>query len=381
MINSLELFAGAGGLALGLHNAGFNPSAIVEFNKDACRTIRKNKVFSYGNSLHEADVSSFDFLQFGKGVDLISGGPPCQPFSLGGKGQGVSDKRDMFPDAIRAVREIRPKAFVFENVKGLLRKSFVNYFEYILLQLQYPSIVAKDFEAWENHLERLERYHSQSEHKDLEYRVTFRLLNAADYGVPQRRERIFFIGFRNDVDAKWSFPKKTHSYDSLLWSQYISGAYWNRHGISIPDCYKDEVATNKLLKKYGMFKPQLEPHLTVRDALHDLPEPTLLGTPDFDHHTLKLGAKSYPGHTGSYIDEPSKAIKAGAHGVPGGENMIRFENGSVRYFTIRESARIQTFPDNYFFEGSWGGVMRQLGNAVPTKLAQCIGESVKQAIS
>ena len=86
--------------------------------------------------------------------------------------------------------------------------------------------------------------------------------------------------------------------------------------------------------------------------------------------------RAYPGHTGSYIDEPSKALKAGGHGVPGGENMIRFEDGSVRYFTVRETARIQTFPDEFCFQGSWGEVMRQLGNAVPAELSRVVGQSI-----
>jgi DNA (cytosine-5)-methyltransferase 1 len=105
-----------------------------------------------------------------------------------------------------------------------------------------------------------------------------------------------------------------------------------------------------------------------------------LGTPpkipSHANHFFQPGAKSYPGHTGSPIDEPSKALKAGAHGVPGGENMLVQRNGEVRYFSVRESARIQTFPDNYIFSGSWSESMRQLGNAVPVALAQAVAESV-----
>lgn len=115
--------------------------------------------------------------------------------------------------------------------------------------------------------------------------------------------------------------------------------------------------------------------MTVRDAIADLPNPQKVK--DFHpEHYFRGGARPYTGHTGSDIDQPSKALKAGDHGVPGGENMIRFADGSVRYFTILEAKRMQTFPDNYPILGSWTEAMRQLGNAVPVKLSQIIGESL-----
>jgi DNA (cytosine-5)-methyltransferase 1 len=315
-------------------------------------------------------------------VDLVSGGPPCQPFSLGGKAKGHKDNRDMFPQAVRSIREKRPRAFIFENVKGLLRKSFFEYFEYILLRLQYPSLFQGQNESWESHRARLEQHHTNNDPSNLEYKVVYRLINAADYGVPQKRERVFIIGFRADIDANWTFPTPTHSEDVLLWSKWVTGEYWKRHGMQKPrpdEKLKKKIQT--LQQKYGLFEPELFPWVTVRDALNDLPEPTADGFEGINQHIYKGGAKIYPGHTGSYIDEPSKALKAGDHGVPGGENMIRFEDGSVRYLSVRESARIQTFPDDFLFEGSWGEVMRQLGNAVPAYLAKVIGQSVFRALS
>lgn len=380
-LSSIELFAGAGGLALGLEKSGFKPSQIVEFNKNACKTIRSNPIFNYGSNLYEGDVRNFDFLEINKPIDLISGGPPCQPFSLGGKAKGHNDSRDMFPDAVRSIREKQPRAFIFENVKGLLRKSFFEYLEYILLQLQHPSIEQLDTEHWERHRNRLEKHHTSLNGTSPEYKVTYRLVNAADYGVPQKRERVFFIGFRSDIDANWCFPEPTHSEDSLNWSKWVTGEYWQSHGLSVPNLNgAEKKKLDSLRSKYGMFKPKLLPWATVRDAISDMPKPTAEGHPNFNQHILKLGARSYPGHTGSYIDEPSKALKAGDHGVPGGENMLRSENGDVRYFTVRESARIQTFPDTYLFEGAWGEVMRQLGNAVPAKLAEVVGKSVFAAL-
>lgn len=384
-MRSVELFAGGGGLAIGLEKAGFEPKAIIEFNKDACNTLRQNYLTYGDHLLHQGDIRMFDYNQIqvpaNDPIRLVSGGPPCQPFSLGGSHKAFNDDRDMFPEAVRAIRELKPQAFIFENVKGLLRKSFVEYFEYILLQLQYPSIERLGDEIWEHHLARLEQYHTSYNEPELEYRVVFRLLNSANYGVPQKRERVFIVGFRADLDVGWSFPEISHSEESLFWSKWISGDYWQRHRLIQPPA--DEKTLRKaerLKKKYGMFPPEKQAWVTVRDALADISDP-LVGDNRFLNHDFKGGAKAYPGHTGSYIDEPSKTLKAGAHGVPGGENMIRYEDDSVRYFTVRESARIQTFPDDYVLEGSWGEAMRQLGNAVPVRLAQVVGQSVYDALS
>lgn len=380
-MESVELFAGAGGLAIGLAHAGFEHKALVENNKDACNSIRANVLFANGSYLHEADVRAVDYSVFKDEISLVSGGPPCQPFSLGGKAKGASDSRDMFPEAVRAVRELKPKAFIFENVKGLLRKSFSEYFEYILLQLQYPSVVKGDGQTWEQHRDQLEKYHTHSPHDQLEYRVVHRLVNSADYGVAQKRERVFFVGFRSDIDASWSFPAPTHSEEALLWDKWVTHNYWKRHGLPIPAISSKLGRRVELLRrKLGFFEPDRKPWKTVRDALIGLSEPTENGCLRWNNHIYKAGARVYPGHTGSYIDEPSKTLKAGDHGVPGGENMIRYESGKVRYFTIRESARIQSFPDDYRLEGAWGEAMRQLGNAVPAELARVVGKSVYTAL-
>ena len=136
-MRSLELFSGCGGLAKGLELAGFEHRAFVEVNKWACQSLRAN--FN-PKLVHEADVRDFDFGAVGP-VDLIAGGPPCQPFSLGGLSRAHKDSRDMFPQAIRAIHELKPRGFVFENVKGLLRKSFSDYFEYIILRLTFPELI------------------------------------------------------------------------------------------------------------------------------------------------------------------------------------------------------------------------------------------------
>lgn len=372
MLNSLELFSGAGGLAKGIEIAGANHTAFVEWNSDACKTLRYNY---NADIVHETDVRHFDFNKF-SGVDLIAGGPPCQPFSMGGKAKGFDDERDMFPYAISAIRQLTPKAFIFENVKGLLRKSFAEYFNYIILQLTYPE-VTNETKDWKHHLSALEKIHTKGNYKGLRYNVVFRLVNAADYGVPQKRERVIIVGIRNDLNLAWSFPDETHSEDALLWSKYVTGDYWNKHGIqpSTADLLCMDIEKKRLTSKHGFFPPTLKPWLTVRDAIADLPDPQKVK--DFHpEHYHRGGARSYPGHTGSDIDQPSKALKAGDHGVPGGENMIRFADGSIRYFTILEAKRMQTFPDDYPILGSWTEAMRQLGNAVPVKLGQTIAETL-----
>jgi DNA (cytosine-5)-methyltransferase 1 len=122
------------------------------------------------------------------------------------------------------------------------------------------------------------------------------------------------------------------------------------------------------------------PWRTVRDAIEDLPDPEKHPRNGIANHIFNAGARSYPGHTGSPLDEPAKTLKAGDHGVPGGENMLLRPNGSVRYFTAREAARLQTFPDDYIFCGSWTETMRQLGNAVPVRLAEVIAGSVAASL-
>lgn len=323
-MRSLELFSGCGGLAKGLEQAGFEHCAFVEFNKWACKSLRAN----FNPMLvHETDVRKFDFTSVGK-VDIVAGGPPCQPFSLGGLSRAHEDSRDMFPEAIRAIHELRPKAFVFENVKGLLRKSFSDYFSYIILRLTYPDVVA-DGKAWREHLEELRKL-DFAEYKGLKYNVQYKLVNAVDYGIPQNRERVFIVGFKNNVPAKWKWPMMSQG------------------------------------------------KRTIADAIGHLQSARPYELPE--DHKIILGAREYPGHSGSNYNSPSKTIKAGAHGVPGGENMIRFPDGTLRYMTVHEAKLIQTFPSDYIVCGGWGEAMRQIGNAVPVKLAEQMGRSIVNAL-
>jgi DNA (cytosine-5)-methyltransferase 1 len=384
----VELFAGAGGLALGASNLRFHHEAVVELNPHACNTIRANQRRGFAPVLDwplmEIDVHKVDFSKWNGRVDIVTGGPPCQPFSIGGKHRGSTDERNLFPEAVRAVREICPKAFVFENVKGLVRDSFAKYFSYIILQLTFPAVPRRKGEEWITHLGRLERLHTEGRETDLHYKVAFRLLNAADYGVPQRRERVFIVGIRSDLEKAWSFPDPTHSRDALLTSQQETGEYWERHSVArrwrlIPSRNLD--GDTRYAMRLSNDCDRL-PWRTVRDAISDLGEPSEDGKNAlFQNHILQAGARAYPGHTGSPLDAPAKTLKAGDHGVPGGENMLLYPDGRVRYFTVRESCRLQTFPDGYVFDGSWSENMRQLGNAVPVTLGEKVLRSVQSALA
>lgn len=378
-MKSLEIFSGAGGLAKGLELAGFEHSAFVEYNKYACASLVENfdreKVF-FG------DIRDFCLEKLGQ-IDVVAGGPPCQPFSLGGKHKADQDSRDMFPYAIRAIEKLTPKAFIFENVKGLLRPKFAEYFEYIILRLTYPGFLEKESSDWINHLEKLRKV-SKLSYTGVKYDVKFKLINAANYGVPQTRERVIIVGIRSDLSICWSFPKETHSEDRLLWDMR-TGEYWKRHNLSKSEIklidvnYELNEKIHNLREQYGMFEPELLPWRTLRDALHDMPDPR--SNHRIGDHIYRDGARIYPGHTGSELDWPSKTIKAGGHGVPGGENMIRFPDSSVRYFTVFEAKRVQTFPDNFVIKGAWGEAMRQLGNAVPVFLAEIIGHELARKLN
>ncbi len=380
-MDTIELFAGGGGLALGLHEAGFSPVAVVERDVDSCETLRTNWLAGMGAkiNLFNADIRDVEFKDWKDRVELVSGGPPCQPFSIGGKARGHQDERDMFPRAVQVVRTVRPKAFVFENVRGLLRKSFAKYFAYILLQLQYPELTRREGETWPGHHARLEEHHTGGVEQGLRYRVLFQKVNAADFGVPQQRERVVIVGFRWDIKERWSFPLATHSQDGLEAAKWLTGSYWEEH--RVPRSRRPEPPADIERNLAKIETLQLSARWrTVRDAFVGLPDPRSPEASKFANHKFQPGARKYPGHTGSDLDSPAKTLKAGDHGVPGGENMLAFSDGSTRYFTVRESARLQTFPDWYIFPSSWTESMRQIGNAVPVTLARVIGASVAQTL-
>jgi DNA (cytosine-5)-methyltransferase 1 len=381
-MRSVELFAGCGGLALGVARAGFRHDFIVECDADSVDTLKENKRRGIKHVRHweieQCDARELDFRPL-EGIELLSGGPPCQPFSIGGKHLGPCDPRNMWPEAIRAVREIRPKAFLLENVRGLFRPDFSDYLEYIILQLTYPDYKLRAAETWRRHLARLRRHATGRGERKGEYRVLSRAVNAADYGAPQKRHRAIFIGVAAEFGDNWTFPVQTHSQAALAWAKHIEFDYWERHGarrISNPSSESEAQALQRILAHKE--KPKERAWVTVRDAIGDLPRPTK--REKITGHWQHPGARAYPNHTGSNLDEPAKALKAGDHGVPGGENMLADRSDKVRYFTIREMARLQGFPDDFVISGTWKAATRQLGNAVPTPVSQHMAAAILKIV-
>ena len=381
---SIEMFTGAGGLALGLAEAGFDHLAIIEWDKHACASIRRNQRALPHVAfwpLYEMDVRRFDFKPYAERTSLLAAGVPCQPFSLAGKHAGSRDDRNMFPEVMRAVRELRPRMVLVENVKGLLRPGFRPYFEYILLQLEMPDTGLDEGEAWESHKARLLRERDSGRSYGVRYDTTAQLINCADYGVPQVRERVFFVAVRRDLGIRWSPLVPTHSADALLYAQWVDGSYWQEHGLPVPKIIPAELR-NRVRALALTGRPITARWRTVRDALRGLPVPAWgQEDPEYTNHVGNPGARAYPGHDGSPYYWPAKTLKAGVHGVPGGENMLRHANGRVRYFTAREAARVQTFPDAYRFSGAWGECMRQVGNAVPVRVGGIIGAAARAALA
>jgi DNA (cytosine-5)-methyltransferase 1 len=384
-VRSIELFAGAGGLALGVSQAGFTHEAVIELDHDACDTIRANRQIKLKHvrdwKLHEANVKGFDFSAIPEDIDLLAAGVPCQPWSIGGKHLGYEDERNLFPDTMRAVVALRPKVVLIENVKGLTRQSFANYFTYIQFMLEFPEVRRRENEDWMEHRRRLERYVTGrgKGYGGLRYNVVPKVLNAAHYGVPQKRERVFLVCFRSDLSVNWSFPEETHSEKALLASQWVSGEYWDRHGVAARARPTRPAGIERRVDSAELFARS--PWRTVRDALSELPDPRSKDATRIPNHIFQPGARPYVGHTGSPIDEPAKTLKAGDHGVPGGENMIAFHDGTVRYFTVREAAFVQTFPRDFLFGSSWTENMRQIGNAVPVRLAEIIARSIARTLN
>ncbi|MEU0068535.1 DNA cytosine methyltransferase [Streptomyces sp. NPDC006332] len=382
MPRSIELFAGGGGMALGMHRAGFANEQLVELMPSACEILRANAESRpelwKSENVREMDVRRWlrevPSLNLGE-IDLLAGGPPCQPFSVSGSHAGHEDDRNMFPAAIDAVRQLKPKLFVFENVPGLLRESFLPYYEYIADQLRRPEVRPRGkSELWAEHHERIKR----SRKSGLRYHVFREDINAADVGVPQSRRRVFLIGIRTDLirQEDWVSVPRTHSLDSLLYSQYVDYSYWEQCKEDVPQAVPLTAAGRVNRLRSLLMAPSEHRWRTVRDAVADLPDP------DEAHGVLNHwsipGARSYKGHTGSPYDMPSKTLKAGVHGVCGGEGMIRYADDSLRYLTIREAARVQSFPDWYDVVGTRTKAMRALGNAVAVDVAATIGQHLRK---
>jgi len=366
-------------MALGTHLAGFRHLLVNEIAPRAVETLHANGERRGGWGVTPGDVRAIDWAALALGpCDLLAAGAPCQPFSIGGRHQGTGDDRNMFPEVFRAVRALRPRAVMVENVRGLLRTSFGPYLDYIHDQLRWPHIAQRPGEAWERHHARITRTVRAGDPSMADaYELHVQLLNTADYGIPQRRQRIVMVALRRDQDAAWTFPAPTHSGDVLLHEQE-TGKYWCRHDLESRDVH---VPVSRRAPMARDVAAGLAPWRTLRETIAGMPDPVEgEDTPGWHAHRGVPGARLYKGHTGNALDRPAKTIKAGVHGVPGGEHILLRDDGSFRYLTVRECARIQTFPDDHTFAGPRSEAMRQIGNAVPVELARVISASIAGAL-
>ncbi|MYS81395.1 DNA cytosine methyltransferase [Embleya scabrispora] len=433
---SVELFAGGGGLAMAVHRAGFRPLLFNEFNARACETLEASATRTLGVDgvkrvedtapqppaegqpapLYPGDVRDLDLSALRGGVDVLAGGPPCQPFSAGGVAKGDEDKRNMFPAMFKAVRETRPKAVICENVRGLMRPSFAEYFEYIQRELSLPFLEREAEVAWQVHDKQLARElaaRPREDDDDQRYRVIRVIVNAANYGVPQVRHRVVLVAFRADlgvdVDAFEKDVNTQRFSEAALFRSMRDedGPYWRNHP-EVPGRVRERVRASlpKVIKEDDYY-----PWRTTRDALEGrgtdsrLPALPAIDLDLLDRRTEQAAAlgitdhvgwpnaRIYKGHTPNELDRPAKTVKAGVHGVPGGESVLLLDDqvkdsGSPdgwrrlhRYLTVRETARLMTFPDEWQGAGPRGEKMRQLGNAVPVVLGEFFARAVADALT
>ncbi|MCL2610320.1 MAG: DNA cytosine methyltransferase [Defluviitaleaceae bacterium] len=330
-LTSIELFAGAGGLALGLEKAGFDSIALIEFDKSAITTLKSNR--PNWNVIHD-DIANISILNLGeyfniqKGdLDLLSGGAPCQAFSYAGKRLGLDDARGtLFYHYAVFLRKLQPKTFLFENVRGMISHDKGRTYKTIL------DIFKKEG-----------------------YTVKAEILNAWDYGVAQKRERLIMIGIRNDLKGKISveFPKK-HMYKPVL-----------------KDILLD--VPNSVGMEYSDYKRKVFEFVPPGGYWRDIPE-------DIAKEYMKSCWHMAGGRTGILrrlsLEEPSLTVLTS----PAQKQTDRCHPLEVRPFTVRENARIQSFPDEWEFYGSVGQQYRQVGNAVPVQLAYEVASKIYEGL-
>lgn len=329
MPTAIDLFSGAGGLTLGLQNAGWTVEAAIEFDETASSTHQHN--FPHSQHLRK-DVREIDFRRF-RGVDMVAGGPPCQPFSVSGKRMGQFDVRDMVPEFVRAVSEAKPKAFLMENVAGLTNRRFESY-------------LAK----------KITDFH------DLGYTVFSKVLNAAEYGVPQKRKRLILIGLRSDQDRIFSYPRKTHGEDA------------NAPYVTTEECLRgvpDDVPNNA--KVVFCKNPVLRKSPYAGMLFNGKGRP-------LESHGLSHTIPASAGGNRTHILDPLQVVSKYHAKLMCGGKPEEGQLEEVRRITVRESARIQTFPDDFEFLGRQSSRYSQVGNAVPPLLAQKVGSALRSAL-
>ncbi|MGD9661293.1 MAG: DNA (cytosine-5-)-methyltransferase [Porticoccaceae bacterium] len=325
---SVELFAGAGGLAVGMEKAGFDGVLFNEIDRHACNTLRFNRP---NWNVVEGDISHLDFSKFHNQIDILSGGFPCQAFSYAGKKLGFEDTRGtLFFEFARAVKETNPKVIVAENVRGLLKhengktiKAITDVIDELGYELVEP-----------------------------------RVLKAVFYQVPQKRERLFLIGIRKDLSPKVSFK----------WPSPYTRIMTMRDALKAGELYDTDVPVSSG-QKYPARKKEILSMVPQGGYWRDLPD-------EIQREYMKNSYFLGGGKTGMARrlawDEPSLTLTC----APAQKQTERCHPEETRPLTVREYARIQTFPDDWAFSGPLTAQYKQIGNAVPVNLAYAVGRAL-----
>lgn len=322
----LELFAGAGGLAIGLEKAGLKCTALNEIDKWACQTLRNNRP---SWKVLEGDIKDYDFTEYYNQVDVVTGGFPCQAFSYAGKKLGLEDARGtLFYEFARVVQEVNPPICIGENVRGLLSHDQGNTLKGMISILD-----------------------------EIGYNVVpVQVLKAIHYQVPQKRERLILVGVRKDININFTYPKPHKKIYNLI------------DALKKGDLYDTDVPKSEGAR-YPEHKKKVLDLVPPKGYWRDLPVEI---QKEYMGKSFYLGG----GKTGMARrigwDEPSLTLTCS----PAQKQTERCHPDETRPFTVREYARIQTFPDEWEFAGSVSQQYKQIGNAVPVNLGQELGYSI-----
>ena len=322
-ITAIELFAGAGGLALGLEQAGINTLEFVEFDKACCETLRKNR--PAWNVVCD-DIHNVDFSSYRGRVDIVTGGFPCQAFSYAGKKLGFEDTRGtLFHELARCIKEVRPKMFFAENVRGLVSHDKGRTLRTIL-------------DVFEG----------------MGYKVQYKIMNACYYGVGQKRERIVIIGIRQDLDISFEYPEPDEKWTTLR--------------DALADC------PDSIGEEYSERKKKVLDLVPPGGSWVDLPDEV---AKDYMGKSYYSGGGRRGMARRISWDEPCLTLTCS----PSQKQTERCHPDETRPFTVREYARIQSFPDDWEFCGGIGDQYKQIGNALPVEMARRIGVQMVKALS